>query len=335
MKIGESWAYRARIQDPLAEVRIEALGEKRPLRAKIRFLDDAEEGRVDWVPPSRLKCLWTECRNYLDLEVEWSKLTAPFVGHLVADDEASQWIFDGSIDRRVAHRPIGRKSGLVEISDWAALTAMTGLTQVDLGPAVQFDEAGRYLPWPAAVAIAKAYLERHVTPVLDDIHQAVEDARRTGASGYFVKGVRGEPDRYVGPTLRNHILEGLAPIEATIRGWAGVGKAQEVDEIRELRNSLAEAAAMMNDTVRKLVKAGQPDLAWPIHLWLYPNADKRRWRSMLKKDASSADGAWQAWLLELHQRRFAIQVQTEVATMMLYGQEPARWAWSERPDSAE
>lgn len=83
---------------------------------------------------------------------------------------------------------------------------------------------------------------------------------------------------------------------------------------------------MMNETVRKLVATGQGDIAWHIHHSLHPTADKNRWRSILRKEALAADEAWNQWLSELHDRTFAIKVQTEIATSRLYGQEPARWA---------
>ena len=330
MKIGEVWAHRARQHDPLARVRIETIGVKRPLRVKVKFLDDEQEGRSEWIPPSQLKSVWQARERYLHSEEAWTGLTAPFKGHLADEDDASQWIFDGFIDPAVVERLGGKKAGVIEVRDWTNLRALTGLTVDEMGAGVKLEgHLGRLLAWPAAVTVAKAYLEQHATQVLGGVARVVEEAHRNGSSGYFVKGTHGEPDRYIGPTTRNYVLEGFAPIETTLREWAGLEKTREVDEIRELRNALAETAAMMNQTVRQLLEAKQTELAWTIHRWLYPDADPRRWRAILKKEAFDADKTWREWLSELHHRHLGIQVQTEIAMSQLHGQEPARWAWTD------
>jgi hypothetical protein len=55
---GERWAYRARQVDELVEVRVLRLGTQKPARVLVRFVDDAFEGREEWVPPARLKVPW-------------------------------------------------------------------------------------------------------------------------------------------------------------------------------------------------------------------------------------------------------------------------------------
>ena len=51
----QRWAYRARQVDEFVEVSVVRLGTQRPARVLVRFVDDAFEGREEWVPPARLK----------------------------------------------------------------------------------------------------------------------------------------------------------------------------------------------------------------------------------------------------------------------------------------
>jgi hypothetical protein len=61
---GEAWAYRARQADPLGEVVVMKMGFLRPIRVLVRFVDPSFEGLEDWVPPARLKVLWTDVEAF-------------------------------------------------------------------------------------------------------------------------------------------------------------------------------------------------------------------------------------------------------------------------------
>lgn len=50
LAVGETWAYRARGQDPLVQVSIVRLGIKTPARVLVRWVADEFEGAQDWVP---------------------------------------------------------------------------------------------------------------------------------------------------------------------------------------------------------------------------------------------------------------------------------------------
>lgn len=58
LTINSHWAYRARKNDSLQEVRVVKLGIKHPHRAYIAFVAIEEEGEETWAPIGRLKCPW-------------------------------------------------------------------------------------------------------------------------------------------------------------------------------------------------------------------------------------------------------------------------------------
>jgi hypothetical protein len=71
---GELWAYRARQVDELVEVRVLRLGTQRPARVLVRFVDDAFEGREEWVPPARLKVPWQDVVPFREREQAWGRV---------------------------------------------------------------------------------------------------------------------------------------------------------------------------------------------------------------------------------------------------------------------
>jgi hypothetical protein len=55
LAVGQRWAYRHGAQGAIACVEVLRVGTSRPARVRVRFVEDAYEGREDWVPPARLK----------------------------------------------------------------------------------------------------------------------------------------------------------------------------------------------------------------------------------------------------------------------------------------
>ncbi|MFV0632722.1 hypothetical protein [Demequina sp.] len=71
---GERWAYRVSRKDPLVEVEVVRMSTQRPARVLVNFIDHAFEGRQDWVPPSRLKVLWSDVEAYQAREARWARI---------------------------------------------------------------------------------------------------------------------------------------------------------------------------------------------------------------------------------------------------------------------
>lgn len=73
---GQVWAYRARHGDELARVQVLKLGNRKPPRVLVRFLDETFEGRDEWVSPARLKVLWQDVAEYRAREQGWDRIHA-------------------------------------------------------------------------------------------------------------------------------------------------------------------------------------------------------------------------------------------------------------------
>jgi hypothetical protein len=75
MKVGESWAYRARAVDSVIRVEVLKIGSQKPARVRIRFVDSRFEGREEWVPAGRLKVLWSGVDEFAARERRWKAVT--------------------------------------------------------------------------------------------------------------------------------------------------------------------------------------------------------------------------------------------------------------------
>lgn len=73
---GEAWGYRPRGTDPLVEVRVIRLGTNKPARVLVALVDDSFEGKEEWVPPARLKVLWTGAEQCEAREARWNRVAS-------------------------------------------------------------------------------------------------------------------------------------------------------------------------------------------------------------------------------------------------------------------
>jgi hypothetical protein len=78
MEVGEHWAYRSSRKEKFAEVTIKVIDTKSPPLVKILWVDDAYEGRTEWVSPARLEVPGSDVDEYSRRDKRWRALeTAP------------------------------------------------------------------------------------------------------------------------------------------------------------------------------------------------------------------------------------------------------------------
>jgi hypothetical protein len=102
------------------------LGPQRPARVRVRFADDAFEGREEWVPPDRLKMPWENVAQFRAREERWDRIHAAGAAIDDATESAAGTVIEMlfSNDEAVLGH---RESGAIRISDPAALAARPGL----------------------------------------------------------------------------------------------------------------------------------------------------------------------------------------------------------------
>ena len=161
----EVWAYRARAIDELVPVRVLKFGTKSPPRVLVRFEEPAMEGREDWVPPTRLKVVWSRGRRLPGRGGRWAAVAAlsPYQEspEVRAAEQASELLVDDAI------AGFGYKDAHLVVNDAAAVAALAGLeegfvTSHPAGFAVE-DDGPLIVPWPVAVEIIKNSVRRNPT----------------------------------------------------------------------------------------------------------------------------------------------------------------------------
>jgi hypothetical protein len=253
--VGEHWAYRARAQDDLVEVAVIRLGIKTPARVLVRWLDDAFEGQQDWVPPARLKALWTDVVTFRAREQRWDEVTAPSEQYSETITSAVRSVFDLLVDGEVASLGYNATSGVLHVRDAAALAALAGLGPGVLRDATSFEEDGELIsPMTVSLLVAQRLAARNPHPILQYIEREEAEARRDAIYGKVYPGRGRGKDWDVSPEICRQVDEEHGqPVRAVLRQWCGTEEVDvraEISAARAEARRLAELAAAALDALR-------------------------------------------------------------------------------------
>ena len=123
IEVGQEWAYRARGIDPLQAVEVVKLGTNRPARVLIRFIAEEHEGREEWVPPARLKVLWSERTSFEECEQRWRLVRGVARLRGTPVDDAIDMVFPNLPDWNFARSGYNADAGVLEIHNLEGLLA--------------------------------------------------------------------------------------------------------------------------------------------------------------------------------------------------------------------
>lgn len=274
MDVGEHWAYRARRGEPMAEVRLERIGEQRPPRVRVAFLGDDFEGRIEWVPPSRLKTPWGARDDYIAGEQAWAALREPSKAMTNIDDDLINHVFGRYLGGDVISRPHGANSrGITVVRDWPLLEARTGLSRDEVRHPAEIERAeGTYVPWPSTLLITKALARINGEQLLIEI--AAEERLEQAAAAHGRLTSHSFESRERTAELYD---EFYVPYFATLRVWAGdqaEQSASQAAEVAFLRQRVGSLTDLLNFAVDQLKESGLEAEAWKLHSAIY--GGKRR-----------------------------------------------------------
>ena len=200
MNIGESWAYRARAKDPLAEVQVVKIGSAKPARVLVRFVAEEFEGREEWVPPARLKVLWAGAEEFAARERRWEAVSEAHRIRGSAAEYATDTIFDLLISPDLAINSY-QAPGVCHIKDAERLGQALGLDPAEFRTdPLSFDDDGELIvPWPVTETIARRAAELNPDPVLRQVAQEEAEQQRKMTHGEWVKPWQYNPEGYHSP----------------------------------------------------------------------------------------------------------------------------------------
>lgn len=232
---GTSWAYRARSKDPLVEVLVVRHGTKRPARILVRFVDADMEGREEWVPPARLKVAWADVDAFRAHEAQWDAVLDLSPRGDTVETEAAHRVYELLVPEEVAD--LDWRGHYLAAKDVPGLASLSGNAVDELvGHSASFDDpnGGLILPWPVALATARALAERQPDVIAEAVDKDEREFQREAIYG------RHYPDRSGGwevPPERVIAYDGEhdRPVRQMLRAWCGTEAVSRLEELQALR----------------------------------------------------------------------------------------------------
>lgn len=262
MESGESWAYRARKTDALVEALVVRHGTQKPARVLVRYVDESFEGREEWVPPARLKVLWTDVDEYRDREAHWDAIREAGTDRDDPKLQAAESAIELLLEDEAVEMGYG-ESGSIRISDPSSLAAATGLDIDSLvgHPLCFVDDAVTVAPWEIAELIARTVVGRDPVPVLEYIDSEERRAGYEAIHGRWWGPVRGPRD-YMEPEQCVEFDETYhKPERETLRKWCGGEAGERFDELLELRKEIRRVGEVAQDAIEALITVGAKGVA--------------------------------------------------------------------------
>lgn len=249
---GERWGYRARGIDPLVEVEVVKYGTQKPARVLVRFVDEAFEGREEWVPPARLKVPWVDASAFEAREARWNRVdTNPELR-----DQATEYALD-AVFRLVVDPSLAtgdRSPGVMVIHDVPGLAAYLELSEARLRetPEAFEEEANLVVPWATTELAARRACELYPEPVLREVQAEEREARRQAMHGRWYGGNRNSRDFFVSPEEAAAHDDDWAfnrPTRDLLREWCGAAAVDRHDELKALREEVVRLDRLVGNAI--------------------------------------------------------------------------------------
>jgi hypothetical protein len=265
LRVGGEWAYRQHRDDPIVRVRVLRIGKERPLRAKVRFLDDQFEGREDWVPRMRLKARWEELDLWQAREERWEAVRhAAAAAYSSPEYRATDYVLSSVADLGV-EIGCGRNATVLTIRDPNALVDFLGLTTEECrsDPLAFVDDDGALVaPWATAERVARRVAPLRAKQLLGGIERREAEARWRALHGYYELG--GGKACYRTPEDCAELDEQWQAGHDLVRVWCGVEAVNRHDEVQGLRDEVLRLSEILERAIRELAWAGKASVAAKI-----------------------------------------------------------------------
>lgn len=289
MEIGEVWAYRAGERKPVFRVEVLRIGTSRPPRVKVRFTDEDQEGREEWVSPARLKVPWAQVEEWKAGDRQWQN---------IRDDSWRTWedperraathVLDG-LDQLGEHLETGfnKDNGLLFIKNSAALAVILGMDESQLtGHHLAFleDDGTWVTPFETLMAVARRAAEVFADDVFTAVEQEEAKARREAIHGTrdFDAELCAQVDE-----------ESFKPARNIIRQWCGKDAAGRSHELQALRTEVMRLGKLIEHAIRELHAVGAKKAADAIERDLGIPIETLR-RSIQRDESADAEQAWRS-----------------------------------------
>lgn len=260
LAVGGCYAYRERKGDDLVSVELVAIGQStsprraQRLRVKVRWLDDAFEGKVDWVPAGRLKCTWAEVESFRERERNWEEVRRGAPGRGSPETVAIDIVCGALIDTGICDPGVNDDTGVITIHDVAALAELLDVPREFFDGEANFTEARSMVcGWNVTERVLRRGAERYPDQVLRFIASTnvgvSSDVRKINERGIEL-----------------------------VKSWCGVPYRSLYAEHLKLRDDLAELSRFAGDVLKALRE--QTDMSKRTRESMRVKELEQRWRTL-------------------------------------------------------
>lgn len=255
LAVGERWAYRQKQTDPVTCVEVVRLGTTKPARVQIKFVDDAFEGRQEWVPPARLKVPWAGVDAWQRRQSQWS---AVYSASELSEREEDAWhmVFDNLRGVSLVKELDYHASGVLSISNLDVLVTDLELDRnavIDDNLAF-IDEEGHWgLPWRLSETIMRRIAEKHADILLAELDADEQRDQRESRYGY-------QSGKYwISPEICAETRQRWVPVRDLVRQWCGAEARDRHDELIALRAEVLRLGTLIDRAITALRRAKSAD----------------------------------------------------------------------------
>ncbi|MBP2322655.1 hypothetical protein JOF56_003040 [Kibdelosporangium banguiense] len=257
MEVGQEWAYRAKQRDPVVQVKVLRIGTNRPPRVLVRFVADQFEGREEWVPPARLKTLWSRVDDWLASEARWTALHDASWRH--GDDAellAAELILDGRSSLGCVSIGGSSDNGILFINDLDALSAKLNLDASELTRdplCIQSGDGTWACPFSMMLTVAKRAAQVLADEILAEVAKEERKARQRAIHGEYHGSRRGE-EYYFRPEVCAEVDQRYIPAWRLMREWCGQDAVEQHTELSALREEVFRLGKLVERAITALAK---------------------------------------------------------------------------------
>ncbi len=237
-------------------------GTQKPPRVLVRFADEQFEGREEWVPPARLKVLWSEVGEYQAREGRWAAIHAAGIDGDDPRAGAAERVLELTLDDEAVEMGY-REGGSVRLGDPSRLAAAIGLDLDRLigHPLCFIEDNVTIAPWAVTELIVTTIASRTPEPILQFIAAEERRARYEAIHGRWWGPVRGPRD-YMEPERCIEFDDTYyKPEREVLRQWCGEEAGEWFDELLELRKEIRRVGEVAQGAIDALITVGAKDVA--------------------------------------------------------------------------
>jgi hypothetical protein len=197
----------------LVQVVVMRIGDRKLARVLVKFVDDAFEGRQEWVPPARLKALWTDASDFEAAEQRWEHIWERGIGLGDPRWEAADKIMRPLVNKDLAELRY-REGGATRIHQVDELARALNLPadMFTSNPDAFSEDRDLVVPWEVTELIVTTAARQDPDPVMAYVQLEEAKAFHESIHGSSVSGRRGAKT-YIEPEDRSKI--------DLLRTWCG------------------------------------------------------------------------------------------------------------------